>query len=88
MEVVTAVSEASANAVEHAYGPAGGLILITASVEGGIVDVRIQDSGTWRTSSRAGGLGKGLQVMRTLMDEVDIVSSAHGNVVTMRRKTA
>jgi serine phosphatase RsbU (regulator of sigma subunit)/anti-sigma regulatory factor (Ser/Thr protein kinase) len=88
MEVVTAVSEASANAVEHAYGPAGGLILITATVEAGIVDVRIQDSGTWRTSSRAGGLGKGLQVMRTLMDEVDIESSQHGNVVTMRRKTA
>ena len=52
MEVVTAVSEASANAVEHAYGPAGGLILITATVEAGVVDVRIQDSGTWRTSSR------------------------------------
>ena len=88
MEVVTAVSEASANAVEHAYGPSGGLILISAKVEADVVDVRIQDSGTWRTSSRGGGLGKGLHVMRSLMDEVDIESSEQGNVVTMRRRTA
>ena len=59
MEVVTAVSEASANVVEHAYGPSGGLILISATVEADQVDVRIQDSGTWQPSSRGGGLGKG-----------------------------
>jgi serine phosphatase RsbU (regulator of sigma subunit)/anti-sigma regulatory factor (Ser/Thr protein kinase) len=87
-EVVTAVSEASANAVEHAYGPAGGMILISATVETDLVDVRVRDSGTWRTSSRGGGLGKGLQVMRSLMDEVHIESSEHGSLVTLRRKTA
>jgi len=88
MDIVTAVSEASANAVEHAYGPAGGRILITAKVEADLVDVRIQDSGRWRTSSRDGGLGKGLHVMRALMDEVHIESSEQGTLMRMRRKTA
>jgi serine phosphatase RsbU (regulator of sigma subunit)/anti-sigma regulatory factor (Ser/Thr protein kinase) len=88
MEVVTAVSEASANAVEHAYGPAGGLIVVSATIEAGRVDVQIQDSGRWRATSRGGSLGKGLHVMRTLMDDVDIESSERGSLVRMRRRTA
>jgi anti-sigma regulatory factor (Ser/Thr protein kinase) len=62
--------------------------LITAKVEADLVDVRIQDSGRWRTSSRDGGLGKGLHVMRALMDEVHIESSEQGTLMRMRRKTA
>ena len=38
-EIVMAVHEASANVVEHAYGPAGGTITITAKHEGDEVEV-------------------------------------------------
>ena len=34
-EIVMAVHEASANVVEHAYGPAGGTITITREARGG-----------------------------------------------------
>jgi serine phosphatase RsbU (regulator of sigma subunit)/anti-sigma regulatory factor (Ser/Thr protein kinase) len=86
MEVVTAVSEASANAVEHAYGPIGGLIFLSATFDADLVDVLIRDSGRWREPS-TGGLGKGLDLMRGLMDDVQIESSRDGTFVRMQRRT-
>jgi serine phosphatase RsbU (regulator of sigma subunit)/anti-sigma regulatory factor (Ser/Thr protein kinase) len=84
-EIVMAVHEASANVVEHAYGPAGGTITITAKHEGDQVEVLIRDSGTWRGSSR-GDRGNGLRLMRGLMDDVGIDTSSTGTVVMLRRK--
>jgi anti-sigma regulatory factor (Ser/Thr protein kinase) len=85
-EIVMAVHEASANVVEHAYGPAGGTIAITAKHEGDHVEVWVRDSGTWRGSSR-GERGNGLRLMRGLMDHVMIDTSATGTVVMLRRGT-
>jgi serine phosphatase RsbU (regulator of sigma subunit)/anti-sigma regulatory factor (Ser/Thr protein kinase) len=85
-EIVMAVHEASANVVEHAYGPAGGTITITANHEEDQVEVLIRDSGTWRGSSR-GDRGNGLRLMRGLMDDVMVDTSATGTVVMMRRRT-
>jgi anti-sigma regulatory factor (Ser/Thr protein kinase) len=83
-EIVMAVHEASANVVEHAYGPAGGTITITAKREEDEVEIRIRDSGTWRGSSR-GDRGNGLKLMRGLMSEVLVDTSAAGTVVMLRR---
>jgi anti-sigma regulatory factor (Ser/Thr protein kinase) len=80
------VHEASANVVEHAYGPAGGTITINATYEGEHVEVRIRDSGTWRGSSR-GDRGNGLRLMRGLMDSVLVDTAADGTVVLLRRGT-
>jgi serine phosphatase RsbU (regulator of sigma subunit)/anti-sigma regulatory factor (Ser/Thr protein kinase) len=85
-ELVMAVHEASANVVEHAYGPAGGTITITATHEGDQVEVLVRDSGTWRGSSR-GDRGNGLRLMRGLMDDVLVDTSATGTVVLLRRRT-
>jgi serine phosphatase RsbU (regulator of sigma subunit)/anti-sigma regulatory factor (Ser/Thr protein kinase) len=87
-EIVMAVHEASANVVEHAYGPTGGTITITARREEDEdrVEVRIRDSGTWRGSSR-GDRGNGLKLMRGLMDDVLVDTSAEGTVVVLRRGT-
>jgi anti-sigma regulatory factor (Ser/Thr protein kinase) len=85
-EIVMAVHEASANVVEHAYGPAGGTITITAKREEDEVEIRIRDSGTWRGSSR-GDRGNGLKLMRGLMDDVLVDTSAAGTVVMLRRGT-
>ena len=81
-----AVHEASANVVEHAYGPAGGTITITAKHEEDQVEVLVRDSGTWRGSSR-GDRGNGLRLMRGLMDDVLVDTSADGTVVLLRRGT-
>jgi serine phosphatase RsbU (regulator of sigma subunit)/anti-sigma regulatory factor (Ser/Thr protein kinase) len=85
-EIVMAVHEASANVVEHAYGPAGGTITLTATYQGGQVEVLIRDSGAWRGSSR-GDRGNGLRLMRGLMDHVLVDTSATGTVVVLRRET-
>ena len=85
-EIVMAVHEACANVVEHAYGPAGGTITITAKHEGDLVEVVIRDSGTWRGASR-GDRGNGLLLMRGLMDTVLVDTSAAGTVVQLRRGT-
>jgi serine phosphatase RsbU (regulator of sigma subunit)/anti-sigma regulatory factor (Ser/Thr protein kinase) len=84
-EIVMGVHEASANVVEHAYGPAGGTITITAKRDGDVVEVLIRDSGTWRGSSR-GDRGNGLKLMRGLMDDVMVDTSATGTVVVLRRE--
>ena len=81
-----AVHEASANVVEHAYGPAGGTITITATFEGDQVDVLIRDSGTWRGVSK-GDRGNGLRLMRGLMDTVFVDTSEGGTSVMLRRGT-
>jgi serine phosphatase RsbU (regulator of sigma subunit)/anti-sigma regulatory factor (Ser/Thr protein kinase) len=85
-EIVMGVHEASANVVEHAYGPAGGTITITATQEGDLVEVLVRDSGTWRGSSR-GDRGNGLRLMRGLMDDVRVDTSQTGTVVVLRRGT-
>jgi anti-sigma regulatory factor (Ser/Thr protein kinase) len=85
-DVVTAVSEASANAVEHAYGPAGGSITVTARLESDVVHVDVRDTGTWRGVTR-GDRGQGVRLMRGLMDHVDIAVSNTGTIIRMRRGT-
>jgi serine phosphatase RsbU (regulator of sigma subunit)/anti-sigma regulatory factor (Ser/Thr protein kinase) len=85
-EVVAAVSEAAANVVEHAYGPAGGSIAITTTMESDVIDLRVSDTGTWRGVTR-GDRGQGVRVMRAVMDDVRIDASDAGTVVHMRRRT-
>jgi serine phosphatase RsbU (regulator of sigma subunit)/anti-sigma regulatory factor (Ser/Thr protein kinase) len=85
-EIVMAVHEASANVVEHAYGPAGGTLTITARHEDDRVEVRVRDSGAWRGSTR-GDRGNGLRLMRGLMDEVLVDTSEAGTVTLLRRRT-
>lgn len=85
MEVVTAVSEASANAVEHAYGPAGGTFTVAATIVGDAVDVRVRDTGRWRGSSR-GDRGNGLRLIRGLIDEVHLDATDAGTTVRMRHR--
>ena len=85
MEIVTAVSEASTNAIEHAYGPAGGTIGIAGSSQDDVIEMRVRDTGGWRGSSR-GGRGNGLRLIRGLMDEVTVEASDEGTAIRMRRK--
>lgn len=84
-EIVTAVSEASTNAVEHAYGPTGGTVTIAGSSRNDVIEMSVRDTGGWRGISR-GGRGYGLRVIRGLMDEVTVEASNGGTVVWMRRR--
>jgi anti-sigma regulatory factor (Ser/Thr protein kinase)/putative methionine-R-sulfoxide reductase with GAF domain len=85
-EVTIAVSEACANAIEHAYGPAGGNFEVQAWREDGEIIVSVRDGGRWR-SPRGQHRGRGLTIMEAAMDELDVRTDGHGTEIRMRRRT-
>ena len=85
-EVLVACGEACANAVAHAH-PAlsDSSFEVRAAQEGSEVEVTVRDTGRWRSPADE-GRGRGLAVMRELMDEVEIEPSEKGTTVTLRRR--
>jgi serine/threonine-protein kinase RsbW len=83
--VVLACSEAVNNAVEYAY-PAErlGVVEVLAGVTPDEVQVRVRDWGEWRTARPPEDRGRGLAMIRSVMDEVSVDRSA-GTVLSMRR---
>jgi anti-sigma regulatory factor (Ser/Thr protein kinase) len=85
-EILTAVGEAAANAIEHGGSIAGGPPFeVTGSLDGNDVEIVIADSGGWREGRRSEG-GRGLMLMRALMDSVDVDPGTDGTTVRMRRR--
>jgi anti-sigma regulatory factor (Ser/Thr protein kinase) len=85
-EVLVACGEAGANAVAHAH-PAlsDSSFEVRATQDGLEVEITVRDTGRWRPSADE-GRGRGLAVMRELMDEVEIDRSKKGTTVTLRRR--
>ncbi|WP_263550943.1 SpoIIE family protein phosphatase [Geodermatophilus sp. YIM 151500] len=83
--VMVAVGEACANAAEHAYrGTEPGPMWVTAEVDvDGLLTVTVRDQGSWRPPDRdPGDRGRGLLIMRQLVDGVSLVEDG-GTTVTM-----
>ncbi|WP_236828399.1 MULTISPECIES: SpoIIE family protein phosphatase [unclassified Blastococcus] len=83
--VMVAVGEACANAAEHAYrGVEPGPMTVTAQVDvDGVLTVTVHDEGTWRPPDRdPGDRGRGLLIMRQLVDGVTLIED-HGTTVTL-----
>jgi anti-sigma regulatory factor (Ser/Thr protein kinase) len=80
-----AVTEACANAVEHAYGPGDATIDLKASLDDGEATVSVQDHGDWR-EPRGENRGRGIPVMKEFMDDVAIETTDEGTTVTLRRR--
>jgi anti-sigma regulatory factor (Ser/Thr protein kinase)/putative methionine-R-sulfoxide reductase with GAF domain len=84
-EVTIAVSEACANAIEHAYSPAPASFELDASASDDEITVAIRDSGRWR-APRGQNRGRGLSIMEAAMDEVQVDRTETGTEVVMRRR--
>jgi serine phosphatase RsbU (regulator of sigma subunit)/anti-sigma regulatory factor (Ser/Thr protein kinase) len=85
-DIVLASSEASANAIEHAYSPGDASFHVEATLDADIVIITVRDIGRWR-APREGLGGRGLTIMRRLMHEVDVETPPDGGtVVTLRRR--
>ncbi len=82
--LITAVGEAVANAVEHAYrgGPAGYVYLRT-SVDDQNVTIEVEDHGRWRPFQRRDERGRGIVLMHELMDRVRITSAQNRTVISL-----
>jgi anti-sigma regulatory factor (Ser/Thr protein kinase)/putative methionine-R-sulfoxide reductase with GAF domain len=84
-EVTIAVSEACANAIEHAYSPAPARFELEASSNDDEITVAIRDKGQWR-APRGQNRGRGLSIMVAAMDDVQIERTETGTEVVMRRR--
>jgi serine phosphatase RsbU (regulator of sigma subunit)/anti-sigma regulatory factor (Ser/Thr protein kinase) len=82
-EILVAVGEACANAIQHA-GPSSPTFDFASSVGESQVHVRVRDHGRWRRQRPADG-GRGFTIMRSFMDDVDVVHSETGTEVVLRR---
>jgi serine/threonine-protein kinase RsbW len=81
---VLAVSEAAANAIEHGYDCDGeGVVTVTVALEDGWVDVEVRDQGTWRDGPGEGDRGRGLAIMRSIMDRLSVERDDGATVVRM-----
>ncbi|MGH7358233.1 MAG: ATP-binding protein, partial [Candidatus Rokuibacteriota bacterium] len=84
-EITTAVNEAISNAVAHAYRLGSGEVGVEARDEDGSVVFVVRDHGQWSNRPKSRG-GRGIQLMKGLMDEVEIDTGAEGTEVRMRRR--
>ncbi len=80
-----AVTEACANAVEHAYGPRDANIGLGAALVDGEATVTVRDRGGWR-EPRGGTRGRGIPVMKEFMDDVVIDTGEAGTTVELHRR--
>ena len=83
--IITAVGEAVANAVEHAYrgDREGGHVYVRPSLADGIITIEIQDGGRWQPFAPRDERGRGMILMYELMDRVRITSTQNGTNIIM-----
>lgn len=87
-DLVLAVSEAASNAIEHAYTSTtpDGTVELTFWTEAGALCIEIVDRGHWKTpSTQPDGRGRGLPIMRTLVEFVMIHYDTRGTRVLLRQ---
>jgi anti-sigma regulatory factor (Ser/Thr protein kinase)/putative methionine-R-sulfoxide reductase with GAF domain len=84
-DITLSASEAATNAIEHAYGAREASFTVRCEHDGQDVRVTVCDLGRWRTGRRQGG-GRGLDIMRSLVDNVTIETDDAGTVVTMTKR--
>ena len=83
-DVVLAVHEACANAVEHAYAghEPGEVGVEVVAGRSGLV-AAVTDQGSWRNGPRDPSRGQGRRIMEAVAQDVSVETSADGTVVTM-----
>ena len=86
-EMTIAVSEACANAIEHAYSPSPATFELHGWVRDGQFTVTVRDGGRWR-APRGQNRGRGLSIIVAAMDDVQIDRTAEGTEIVMHRRIA
>lgn len=86
-DIQVSCHEACSNAMEHGYRFREATIDVDAEFDGSEVLLTVTDSGSWR-EKRASDRGRGLELIRALMDDVEVVPGEDGTVVRMRKRLA
>ena len=98
-EVRTAVSEAVTNAIVHAYGEAGGKVVLRAQIDESDIRIEVEDMGKgienieramqpfYTSQPEKERTGMGFSLMQSFMDKVRVQSSVgNGTVVFMQKR--
>jgi len=80
-----ATQEACANAVEHAYGLADATFHLAAVHDGPAIEIVVRDRGQWRPP-RGENRGRGMALMRALVDDVEVTRHDGGTTVRLLRR--
>jgi PAS domain S-box-containing protein len=85
-DVTMAANEAIQNAMEHGHRLTRRAVEVSLARDNGGIEVTVRDHGSWRPP-RDDTRGRGLPLMRALMDSVDVQpgEDGHGTTVTLRR---
>ena len=86
-EITTACGEAATNAIEHSGMSGDTRFEVSGNRDGREVEIAVRDQGSWR-EQRPGDHGRGLDLMRTLMDTVAVEPGSGGTTVSLRRRLA
>jgi PAS domain S-box-containing protein len=86
-DVTMAANEAIQNAIEHAHALTRRAVEVVLDRTNGAIEVTVRDHGTWR-EPRESARGRGLPLMRALMDSVAVDPGPHGTTVTLSRSLA
>lgn len=84
-EITTACGEAATNAIEHAGTANGARFEVSGQREGSEIQIAVHDHGSWR-SERDDDHGRGLELMKTLMDSIAVQPGEQGTTVSLRRR--
>ena len=86
-DIAVACLEACTNAVEHAHRPGHGSFEVDATCHAGRVRIIVRDDGQWRPP-RGSNRGRGVLMMRELMDLLDVQHTRDGTIVVLERTLA
>jgi anti-sigma regulatory factor (Ser/Thr protein kinase) len=81
--LITAVGEAMANAVEHAYSEQPGIVRLRVTSTGEALKATIEDDGRWKQAQKRDERGRGLPLMRALMDGVEIRTNQSHTTISL-----
>jgi anti-sigma regulatory factor (Ser/Thr protein kinase) len=85
LAILVAVGEACTNTVDHAYSDRNGhLFRVEACVKDGAIVCCVTDTGAWKDNAARTARGNGLNIMRELMDEVEVDRRTIGTSVTLK----
>ncbi|HEV2061860.1 MAG TPA: SpoIIE family protein phosphatase, partial [Solirubrobacteraceae bacterium] len=87
-DVIMACNEACENSVEHGYDCGDDLFAVDFEHDEGEICVSVRDHGTWREPRETPDRGRGLPLMRKLMDVVEVQPRPAGTTVRMSRRLA
>ena len=84
-DVLVAVTEAATNAIEHGYGHDDTRMVVIEAAVSEDLRITVRAHGRWTGPIPRPERGRGVPLMRSMMDEVEIRRSDQGTIVRMRR---